>query len=257
LTTPLSDLLAQTAPTEGVSLISSLTLAPGNSENLYLATRYGLLQAEPSGMASLVQGIEGNLASLVAHPDEVWRLLASGCGLDGGTLGVMVSADGGVSWSRITEGIDGPVAFLALEFSRVDPDIVYGASDSRVQISRDGGSSWTMAGKPPADIFDLAASSLDGDTVYVATPGGIFGSRDGGGSWQPGHTNRAPATMVYTAPGGRHYAFVLCAGLIAASEPGLTGRPCSRTSPTIISSKWSLIRPIRSGFTPAPTPARS
>ena len=221
LTTPLSDLRAQTAPTDGISAISSLYLASRQPVSLYLATRYGLLRAEPSGMATLVPGLEGGLTSLAAHPDDSNMLLASGYNRDSGKLGVMLSTDGGGSWTKIAEGADGPAAFYALDFSRSDPNVIYGVFDG-LQISRDGGNSWKAGGKLPEDVFDLAVSALNGDTLYAATKGGLFFSHDGGASWQPGHLVRRPATMVHTAPGGRLYAFVLGVGLITAKEPDLT-----------------------------------
>ena len=221
LTVPLSDSRAQTAPTDQIKAISSLTLAAGNPENLYLATRYGLLRAEPNGMASLVPGITGGLTSLTAHPGESGTLLATGYSPDGAGLGVMMSADGGENWTRISEGVEGQTALHALDFSRSDPQIVYGVSDG-VQISRDGGSSWTATGKTPAEVFDLAVSAVSSDTVYAATRGGLFVSRDSGATWQPGDTVTNPATMIYTAPGGRIYAFVLGAGLITADEQDLS-----------------------------------
>lgn len=221
LTMPLSDLRAQTAPTDRISIINSLSVASRQPASLYLATRYGLLRAEPSGMASLVPGLEGGLTSLTAHPDNSNRLLASGYNRDGGKLGVMMSADGGRSWTKIADGADEPAAFNALDFSRSDPNVVYGVFNG-LQVSRDGGKSWKAGGKLPGDVFDMAVSSLNGDTLYTATKGGLFFSRDSGTSWKLGHVIRRPATMVYTAPGGRLYAFILGVGLITAKEPDLT-----------------------------------
>ena len=220
LTKPLSNLHAQTAPTDRISTINSLLLASQQPVSLYLATRYGLLRAEPSGMASLVPGLEGGLMSLAAHPDDSKRLLASGYNRDGGNLGVMMSADGGGSWTKIADGADEPAAFNALDFSRSDPNVVYGVSDG-LQVSRDGGKTWKAGGRLPGDVLDMAVSSLSGDTLYAATKGGLFFSRDGGTSWESGHVIRRPATMVHTAPGGRLYAFVLGVGLITAKEPDL------------------------------------
>ena len=220
LTKPLSDLRAQTIPTDRISAVSSLSLTSGNPPVVSLATRYGLLRAEPNGMATLIPGLEGGLTSLAAHPDDSNRLLTSGYNRDGYKLGVMMSVDGGENWTKIAEGLEGPVALYALDFSRSDSNIVYGGSDG-LQISRDGGTSWTAAGKAPAEIFDLAASSMDSDTVYAATKGGIFFTRDGGANWEPGHPIRNTATMVYTAPSGKLYAFLLGTGLITAEEPDL------------------------------------
>lgn len=224
LTQPLSDLRAQTAPTDKISVISSLTLVSGNPPDLYLATRYGLLRAEPNGLATLIPGLEAGVASFAVHPNDPSRFLASSYGPEGASLGVMMSADSGEIWTATAEGSDQAAILYALDFSRVDPNVVYGASDG-LQISQDGGSSWTTAGDAPAEIFDLAASSLDSDTVYAATRSGIFVTSNGGANWTPGHEISNPATMVYTAPSGRLYAFLLGTGLISAEEPSLTWTP--------------------------------
>jgi mono/diheme cytochrome c family protein len=221
LTKPLADLRAQTAPTDRISAINSLSVASRQPVSLYLATRYGLMRAEPIGMASLVPGLEGGLTSLAVHPDDSRTLLASGYSRDGGKLGVMLSADGGESWTKIADGADGPAAFYALDFSRSDPDVIYGVFEG-LQISQDGGKSWKAGGKLPEDVFAMAVSSLTSDTLYAATKGGLFYSPDSGASWQPGHLIRRPATMVHTAPDGRLYAFILGVGLITAKEPDLT-----------------------------------
>ena len=227
---PLAGARAQTAPSDRLAPINGLSLAAregsGDAVSLYIATRHGLLRAGPDGMASLVAGLKGGLLSLAVDPENPSRMLASGHAPDGGNLGVMMSPDGGGSWTRISDGADGPVAFRAIDISRADPRVIYAVFNG-LQVSRDGGLTWRTAGTLPRDVFALAASSLNGDTVYGATKGGLLVSRDGGDTWRPAYQDTRPATMVHAAPGGRLYAFVYGIGLIAAEEPGLAWQTLS------------------------------
>ncbi len=220
LAIPVADLRAQTAPTDRIATISSIALASRQPARLYLTSRYGLLRAEPSGMASLIPGLEAGLSALAVHPDNPGRLLASGYDRDGGKLGVVMSDDGGESWTRIADGANGPVAFHALDVSRSNPDIVYGLSDG-LQVSRDGGKSWQATGTLPAKVYDMAVSAADHNTLYAAARDGLFASRDGGAGWAPALPDGRPASMVHSAPDGRVYAFVLGIGLVTAKEPDL------------------------------------
>jgi mono/diheme cytochrome c family protein len=228
---PLSDSRAQTTPTDRLSRISGLLLASREasegSVSLYIATQYGLLRARPDGMASLVPGLEAGLTSLAVNPENPRMMLTSGYAPDGNKLGVMMSPDGGESWTRISDGANGPVAFQAIAISHADPEIVYAVANE-LQISRDAGRTWKSGGKLPADVFGLAASSVKVGALYIATKGGLLFSRDDGVSWKPAYAAPRPATMVRAAPGGRLYAFVYGIGLITTQEPGLAWETLSR-----------------------------
>lgn len=228
---PLSDSRAQTTPTDRLTRISGLLLAAregsGDSVSLYVATQYGLLRATPDGMASLVPGLKAGLMSLAVNPGNPRMMLTSGIAPDGNNLGVMMSPDGGESWTRISGGANGPVAFRAMDISRADSNVVYAVFNG-LQISRDAGRTWQTGAKLPEDVIALAASSVRKDTLYSATKGGLFLSRDGGANWQLAYGIRRPVTMVRAAPGGRLYAFVYGVGLITTEEPGLVWEALSR-----------------------------
>lgn len=127
---PLSNSRAQTAPTDRLSTNNGLLLAARqtsrDSVSLYIATKYGLLQAKPNGMASLVPGLKAGLMSLAVSPENPkMMMLTSGYAPGGKKLGVMMSSDGGERWTRISDGANGPVAFRAMDISRADPNVVY------------------------------------------------------------------------------------------------------------------------------------
>ncbi|WP_446917170.1 hypothetical protein, partial [Klebsiella pneumoniae] len=83
-----------------------------------------------------------------------------------------------------------------------------------IQVSRDGGKTWEVAGAPQTDVFDLGASPTDPDVVYAATRDGLMGSGDRAQTWMPAFHVKQPATMVQAAPDGTVYAFVVGTGLI-------------------------------------------
>ena len=107
--------------------------------------------------------------------------------------------------------------FHQLTVSRADPATVYGAYGA-LQISRDGGRTWSAAGPAPDRLIDLAASAIDADTLYAATEAGLLASRDAGRTWEP-LIDGAPVTLVEVAPDGTLYAFVYGRGLVASGEP--------------------------------------
>lgn len=228
---PLSGSRAQTTPTERLSGITGLSLAapegPRDTVSLYIATQYGLLRAGPDGMASLVPGLKASLTSLAVNPENPRMMLASGYAAGGDKPGVMMSSDGGGSWTRISDGADGAAAFGAMDISRADPDVVYALSNG-LRISRDAGRTWKSGGRLPEDVFGLAASSLKSGALYIATKGGLLVSRDDGVSWEPAFGTPRPATMVHAAPGGRLIAFVYGIGLITTRESDLAWETLSK-----------------------------
>ncbi len=188
---------------------------------LYLATHHGFFVASPEdGTATRVSADQNDYMGFTPHPTDPGLLYASGHPQGGGNLGVIVSEDGGRTWEQLAAGANGPVDFHAMDISPADPSVMYGLYGG-IQVSRDAGKTWRVAGPPPAEVFDLAASATDPDTLYAATREGLLVSRDAGGSWEPAFMVRRPASMVETDGDGTVYAFVVGTGLLKAEEPGL------------------------------------
>lgn len=190
-----------------------------NTERLYLATHHGLFIVARDGRARRISETGDDLMGFTPHPADPEVLYASGHPARGGNLGVVVSRDGGESWSRLADGVGGPVDFHQMDISKADPQVVYGVYDG-LQRSTDGGRSWTRVGAAPEGIIDLAASSREVDRIYAATRRGLRVSADGGHAWQPAHESRRPATMVHVTADGVIHAFVVGTGLVRADEPG-------------------------------------
>lgn len=162
---------------------------------LLLATHYGLYRTEGEGLARIVSEDGGDYMGFTTNPADPDILLASGHPAEGGNLGVIVSTDGGATWSRRSPGASDVVDFHAMTVSRI-------------------------SGPAPGRTIDLAASSLDANTIYAGTVGGLAVSTDAGATWQMWGED-VPVTMVETAPDGRIYAFYAGVGLVTA-EPDAT-----------------------------------
>jgi mono/diheme cytochrome c family protein len=212
-------LRAETVTLERIEHIHGLAVDPERSGRLYLATHSGLFLASPDGTATRVGDSRDDLMSFAADPKDPNTFYASGHPPGGGNLGFLVSRDRGQSWERLSAGASGPVDFHAMDVSRADPKVIYGIYKG-LQVSRDGGRSWRIAGGLPKDTFDLAASAQNAERLYVAARGGVFVSKDGGASWARATTQPRPATLVHAAEGGPAYAFVYGLGLLADDGAG-------------------------------------
>jgi len=196
----------------------------GHTSNKFLvASDYGALSVQPNGRVTRLSDKAGFLTDLIAHPSKPDILFSSGYRSKTEKLGVLHSKDGGRSWSRVSDGAHGPVAFHAMAASPADPPALYGA-ETDIQISRDHGKTWTSRGKPPGQLFDIAASATDPKTLYAATREGLFRSTDEGVSWKRAHPGEYPAPMVHVTPAGRIYAFLYGLGLVVSDEPGSAWR---------------------------------
>lgn len=132
---------------------------------------------------------------------------------------MIASDDGGVTWTQLSAGVGGPVDFHAMAISRADPRTMYGLYGN-IQVSRDGGATWSVAASTPTDLIDLAASPTDPDTLFAGTMTGLVESKDGAVSWQQIGPTNVPASLVETAPDGSLYVFFAGSGLFKQSADG-------------------------------------
>jgi photosystem II stability/assembly factor-like uncharacterized protein len=186
------------------------------SAALVVATHHGVYAIERSGdviAASPVQDFMG----FSPDPANPLGYHASGHPAAGGNLGVIHSTDGGSTWKQVSQGGNGPVDFHQMDVSLADPKTIYGVYGS-MQLSRDGGMTWTDAGTPPGGLIAISASSISADGVYAATKTGLFSSNDSGTTWTALQFAGEPVSMVKTGPAGVLYAFVVGRGVFAARE---------------------------------------
>ncbi|HET6157223.1 MAG TPA: hypothetical protein VFE34_02670 [Dongiaceae bacterium] len=193
-----------------------LAVDPADPSRLYLAIHHGFYRVGADGMATRLSQMQ-DFMGFTQHPTDPSILYASGHPSSGRNLGFLMSADGGASWTQISQGLDGPVDFHQMDVSPADPRVIYGVYGG-LQISRDGGKSWTMAGSVPQGLVALAASARSADRLYAATQNGLLYSEDAGVTWQAPAFKGEVVTMVATGADDALYAYVVGRGLMSARE---------------------------------------
>jgi photosystem II stability/assembly factor-like uncharacterized protein len=151
----------ETGVTDAALLVGDLKIDPRNSNTLYLAT-------VGSGPYDYSAG-EG--------------------------IGVRKSADGGMNWTPINNGL--PHWVSTLEIDPFDPDTLYAGTISGVYKSTNGGASWRYASDTQARNYTLAlavdpsvpnvlyAIAYDDDDYFEEFGTGLYKSTDAGNSWRP------------------------------------------------------------------------
>ncbi len=199
--------------------IHGLATNPVDPESLYLATHHGLFLLAKDGKATLVSPVQ-DFMGFSPHPSQSSVLYASGHPAEGGNLGFIMSVDGGRTWRQIAPGIHGPVDFHQMSVSPADPNVIYGAYGS-IQVSRDGGKTWAIAGPAPDSLIQLAASRHAPDRVFAATKSGLMVSEDAGATWAAaGLEDKIVSLLAHDADGGL-IAFALGEGLMRSPDEDL------------------------------------
>jgi photosystem II stability/assembly factor-like uncharacterized protein len=229
--------------------IHGLAVDRQDSNYLLIATHHGLFRAGPDAKAEPISVVQ-DFMGFNAHPSDPDALFASGHPAEGGNLGFIASTDRGRTWEQISPGAGGPVDFHQMTVSPADPETIYGVYGA-LQVSHDAGKSWTVVGKLPERLIDLAASAKDAATLYAATEGRLLVSRDGGLGWETVFEG-APVSMVEVAPDGRIYAFGLVTGLLPRRKTRWSSRRSARTGAIGSCSISPLIRAIPSACSAQP-----
>src|SRR5260221_14579616 len=80
-----------------------------NPSRIYLATHHGLYGVSADGKARPISDTRDDFMGFTTHPGDPAILLASGHPANGGNLGFVASKDGGKTWEKIANGVNGPV----------------------------------------------------------------------------------------------------------------------------------------------------
>lgn len=208
---PLARLLEQTH-------VHGLTVDRADPSRLLIASHHGLhaLDVE-TGLTIRISDHRDDLMGFVADPTTPGAFLASGHPSRGGNLGVIASSDGGASWEKLSDGVNGPVDFHQMDISKAEPVVVRG-NHGGLERSRDGGHSWERIADAPAGLIDIAASAVASERLYAATETGLFVSETDASNWQRAHPARAPVSFVEVTAEGMIHAFLLGEGLMRRHE---------------------------------------
>lgn len=208
---PLAELLAR-------SHVHGLAVERSDPSRLLIATHHGLYALDvETGLTRQISDHRDDLMGFVADPASPGVFLASGHPARGGNLGVIASSDGGASWVKLSDGVNGPVDFHQMDISKADPAVVWG-NHGGLQRSRDGGQSWERVANAPAGLIDIAASAVASGRLYAATEAGLLVSEADATDWQRAHPAAAPVSVVEVTAEGMIHAFILGEGLVRRHE---------------------------------------
>ena len=151
---------------------------------LYIATHQGLLVLINEKDLYRVGKGRDDYMGFSSHPTETNTFFSSGHPSLGGNIGFQKSLNGGVTWEKVSNGLNGPVDFHAMAISPVNPDLVYGWSQGVLQRSADQGETWEIVNRNLLPVY-LVADTKNEDILYAATSQeqGALVSRDRGTTW--------------------------------------------------------------------------
>lgn len=173
----------QLTPVDSISHAHGLSVDVTDGNKVYLATHHGLLVLQNDKTLSRIGIVEDDLMGFSAHPTNPKVYFSSGHPATGGNLGFQKSEDGGLTWRKISNGINGPVDYHAMTVSPANPNLIYGTYMGGLQRTIDEGKSWEMVTSATFPIINLAADPNDENTVYAASQQGLMISTNMGDTW--------------------------------------------------------------------------
>jgi hypothetical protein len=197
-------------PLADLSHIHGIEFDPGDGSAL-LATHHGIFRFERGGPAVLISPDRADYMGFTLT--SAGAAIASGHPESGGNIGVVTSPDLGVTWTKLSDGADGPVDFHAIADASNNPAILIGLYQGGIQASTDGGKTWGWSGDAPFETFDLALAP-DGGELFAATAQGVRISEDGGRSWTAIAGDIAAPTSLVSVFGDELYAYAVGQGLL-------------------------------------------
>lgn len=150
---------------------------------IYIATHHGLLELKNEKDLYQVGSAKDDYMGFSPHPTDPKIFFSSGHPEAGGNIGFQKSVDGGFTWNKVSDGMNGPVDFHAMTVSPANPDLIFGWYQGAIQRSTDGGKNWEIASTTRVPIVNLAADPKDENIVYAASPQGLIVSTNKGKDW--------------------------------------------------------------------------
>ena len=210
-------------PVDSVKDIHGIAVDVTDENKLYLGTHYGLVLFE-NGKFYRVGESETDFMGFNVHPKDPNVFYSSGHPKWGGNVGFQKSDDGGTSWNKISDGVNGPVDFHSITVSPVDPNLIYGWHQTSLQRSLDGGTTWELVRSNVPQVVSLHADTEDENKLYAVTVAGILKSEDRGERWNPVFTefteNVPTALAVNPKDSKKIMLFTRKDGLLLTSDGG-------------------------------------
>lgn len=181
--TQTSTLSPSLTPVDTISHAHALAVDISNPDRVYIATHVGLFVLVNDKDLYRVGEATDDYMGFYPHPTLASVFYSSGHPAFGGDLGVQKSEDGGVTWTKISDGVNGPVDFHTMTLSPLDPNLIYGWYSGELQRSTDAGLSWEILETTLTGVISLRAASTEASTLFAATKTGLFVSTDQGSTW--------------------------------------------------------------------------
>lgn len=170
-------------PASSFSHAHGIAVDVTDPKKVYIATHQGLYLLSDDKDLYQIGKTRDDLMGFAPHPTEKQTFFSSGHPSRGGNAGFQKTTDGGISWTRVSDGLGGRVDFHAMTVSQVNPSLIYGFSGGKLQRSTDTGRSWEYAKGAIAPI-SLSSDQKDENTLYATTQNGLWTSKDRGETWQ-------------------------------------------------------------------------
>ncbi len=170
-------------PASSFSHSHGIAVDTTDATKVYIATHEGLYLLQSDKDLFQIGTVRDDLMGFSPHPTEANTFFSSGHPSRGGNIGFQKSTDGGLSWTRLSDGLGGRVDFHSMTVSQVNPNVVYGFFGNKLQRSTDGGSSWEYTKGTVAPI-SLSSDPKSESIVYAPTQNGVMVSNDKGDTWQ-------------------------------------------------------------------------
>jgi photosystem II stability/assembly factor-like uncharacterized protein len=188
-TTPLIQKNDQRADSDELKQVNSITHGHGLSidvvdpKNVYIATHHGLLLLKNDKDLYQIGDKKDDYMGFSSHPTDPNIFFSSGHPETGGNIGFQKSKDGGFTWEKVSDGLNGPVDYHAMTVSSANPNLIYGWFQGSLQRSTDEGKNWEIVSTTSFPIVNLTADPKDENIVYAASPQGLMISKDKGTEW--------------------------------------------------------------------------
>jgi photosystem II stability/assembly factor-like uncharacterized protein len=170
-------------PIDSITHGHGLAVDVADSNRLYIATHHGLLVVINEKDLYQIGNKKDDYMGFSPHPINPKVFFTSGHPSFGGNLGFQKSEDGGYTWEKVSNGINGPVDFHAMTVSAANPDLIFGWYQGSLQRSTDGGKNWEIVSTTTFPVVGLASDPKDENIVYAASPQGLMVSKNEGKDW--------------------------------------------------------------------------
>src|SRR3989344_216303 len=168
---------------------------PNDPNKVYVATHEGLY-AFQDGALSRIGNTTHDFMGFTAHPSDSRMMFTSGHPARGGNLGFLRSADSGMTWEKVSDGINGPIDFHVLSMSPMDPNLIYGWYGDMMHRSMDQGATWEAFTPDIAQPISFIPHPTDPNVLYAVTIQGVAKSSDQGDTWEYVFPSRRTAAVV-------------------------------------------------------------